>query len=74
MLLWFPLLLAILVTALGVGYRVPALLWTGALLSLPAALYFAATPRFGLAALLPPLCLSAGAVALRRRVTAGAGS
>lgn len=69
MLLWLPLLLAVLVTVIGLGYRVPALLWIGALLSLPAALYFAAMPRFGLAALLLPLCQAAGAVALRRRVT-----
>lgn len=72
MFLWFLLLLAILVTVIGVGYRVPVLLWVGALLSLPTVLYFAATPRFGLAALLVPLCQAAVAVVLRRQVTARA--
>lgn len=70
LLFWFPLLLSVLVTAIGVGYRVPGLLWIGILLSLPDVLYLAATPRFGPAALLFLVCQVAGALAVRRAALA----
>jgi hypothetical protein len=68
-----PLLLSLALSALGIGYRAPRLLLLGAVLSAPAWLYLMATPRFGLAALLLPLCHVAGAFAVRRehRWTAG---
>ncbi len=66
LLFWLPLLLSVLVTAIGVGYRVPGLLWIAILLSLPVVLYFAATPRFWPVALLFLFCQVASALILRR--------
>jgi len=61
---WPALALAVVVSTLGITHRTPGLLVTGAILSLPGALYLAASPGFGLAALLLPLCHVAGALAV----------
>lgn len=65
-LFWPALALAVVVSTLGITHRAPGLLVAGAVLSLPASLYLAATPRIGLAALLLPLCHVAGALAVRK--------
>lgn len=66
LLFWPALILSVALSAVGISHRSPALLWTGALLSLPASLYLAATPGFGLTALLLPLCHGAGALLVRK--------
>jgi hypothetical protein len=66
LLFWPALILSVVVSAVGISHRSSRLLWIGALLSLPTSLYLAATPRFGLPALLLPLCHAAGALLVRR--------
>jgi hypothetical protein len=66
LLFWPALGLAAVVSTLGITHRAPGLLVTGAVLSLPASLYLAASPGFGLTALLLPLCHVAGAFAMRK--------
>jgi hypothetical protein len=68
LLFWPALILSVVLSTVGISHRSPALLWTGALLSIPGSLYLAATPRFGLSALLLPLCHGAGALLVRKNL------
>lgn len=67
-LFWPALILSLVTSGVGIRRRAPGFLLLGAALSLPAALYLGATPRFGLLGILLPMCHVGGAVALARRL------
>lgn len=68
LLVWPALVLSLVTSGMGIRHRAPGFLLLGAALSLPAALYLGATPRFGLVGFLLPMCHIGGAVALARRL------
>lgn len=68
LLFWPAIVLSLVTSAMGIRHRRPGFLLLGAALSLPAALYLMASPRFGFIGLLLPLCHVGGAVALARRI------
>lgn len=68
LLFWPAIVLSLVTSAVGIRHRAPGFLLLGAALSLPAALYLMATPRFGAIAILLPMCHIGGAVALARRL------
>lgn len=68
LLFWPAIALSLVTSAVGIRRRAPRLLLLGAAFSLPAALYLAASPRFGAIALLLPMCHVGGAVALAKRL------
>lgn len=63
---WSSLVVALLVSGLGVARRHSSLLIGGAISMLPASLYLAATPQFHYVACIPALCLLLAGYALRR--------
>jgi hypothetical protein len=68
LLVWPSLVLSLVTSGVGIRHRAPGFLLLGAAISLPAALYLGATPRFWLVGILLPLCHIGGAVALARRL------
>ena len=68
LLFWPAIVLSLVTSAMGIRHRAPGFLLLGAALSLPAALYLMASPRFGAVAILLPMCHVGGAVALARRL------
>lgn len=68
LLFWPAIVLSLVTSAVGIRHRAPGFLLLGAALSLPAALYLMASPRFGAIGILLPMCHVVGAVALARRL------